>query len=89
MPQKKVFGRIECCYCIPTVFFHATTFKKNSQRANNKTEGCKILAQTGCELLPQIRFLWKSWLASLAIISHHAMSNQNIHQRIDHEYKDV
>ena len=29
-------------------------FKKNSQIANHKAEGCIILAQSGCELLPQI-----------------------------------
>ena len=58
--QKRFFGKIDCYYCIPTVFFHATTFKKSPQRANNKTEGCIILAQTGCELLLQTRIFWKS-----------------------------
>ena len=59
LPQKRFFGKINCYYCIPTVLFHATTFQKKSQRANNKTEGCIILAQTGCELLSQKGFFRK------------------------------
>ena len=56
LPEKRIFGKIDC---IPAVFFHATTFQKNPQRANNKTEGYIILAQTGCELLSQKGFFWK------------------------------
>ena len=60
-PQNRFFGKIDCYHCILTVFFHATPFKKSPQRANNKTEGCIILAQTGCKLLPQTRIFSKSW----------------------------
>ena len=58
---KRDFGKIDYYYCIPTVFFDATTFKKSPQRANNKTEGCIILPETRCEFLPQTRIFWKSW----------------------------
>ena len=58
--EKRYFGKFGCYYCIPSVFFHATTFQKNHQRANHKTEGCIIFAQTGCDLLPKKFFLWKS-----------------------------
>ena len=26
LPQKRFFGKSDCYYCLPTVFFHATTF---------------------------------------------------------------
>ena len=58
--HKRFFGKIDCEYCLPTAFFHATTFKKSTQKANNKTEDCIILAQTGCKLLLQTRIFWKS-----------------------------
>ena len=58
---RRDFGKIDYYYCIPTVFFDATTFKKSPERANNKTEGCIILLQTRCEFLPQTRIFWKSW----------------------------
>ena len=58
--QKRIFGKIDCDYCLPTVFFHAKTFKKSSQKANNKTEDCIFLVQTGCELLLQMGIFWKS-----------------------------
>ena len=50
--QKRFFGKIDCDYCLPIVFFHATTFKKNPHKANNKTEDYIVLAQTGYELFP-------------------------------------
>ena len=75
---KEIFGKIDCYYCVPTVFFHTTTFKKIPQRANNKTEGCIILGQTGCELLLQTRIFWKSWplllCSSFCIPSYYAIS---------------
>ena len=58
--HKRFFGKIDCEYCLPTAFFHATTFKKSTQKANNKTEDCIILAQTGCELFLQAESFWKS-----------------------------
>ena len=88
LPQKRFFGKIDCYLFIPTVFFHATTFQKKSQRGNNKTEGCIIMAQTGCELFSQNGFFGKvdQHCFGLAIASHHAMSFQNICHRVDHEY---
>ena len=59
--QRRFFGKIDCYCYMPTVFIHATTFPENSQRANNKTEGYIILAQTGCELPFQKGFFWKRW----------------------------
>ena len=61
LPEKRCFGKIDYYYCIPTVHFHATTFQKNPQRANHKIEGCIILSQIGCKLLPQKGIFWKSW----------------------------
>ena len=79
LPQKRLFGKIDCYYCIPTAFFHATTFKKSSHRAYNKTESCIILAQTQCELLLETRIFWKSWptllWSSYCILSCYAISN--------------
>ena len=37
LPQKRFFSKIDCYYCVPTVFFNATTFRKNPQKAYNKT----------------------------------------------------
>ena len=86
---KEFFGKIDCYHWIPTVFFHATIFLKSPQRANNKTEGCIILVQTGCELLLQTRKVGKVDQSRfvLAIVSHHAMPYHNIYHRVDHEYK--
>ena len=61
LSRKSFFGKIDCYYCIPTVFFHATTFKKNPQRTNNKTKTSIILAQTGYQLLLKKGIFWKSW----------------------------
>ena len=58
--QKRFFGKTECDYCLPVVFSHTTTFKKSPQKANNKTEDCIILAQSGGELLLQTAIFWKS-----------------------------
>ena len=59
MPQKRFLAKLTGTIA-PAAFFHAKTFKKSRQRANNKTTGCIILAQTGCELLPQIGIFRKS-----------------------------
>ena len=58
---KEMFWQSCLLLCIATLFLLATTFQKNSQRANHKTEGCIILAQSGCDLLPQKGTFWKSW----------------------------
>ena len=66
-----------------------TTFKKSPQKANNKTEDCIILAQTGCELLLQTRIFGKvhQHCFGPAIVSHHALSfHENCH-RLDRENK--
>ena len=60
LPQKNYFGKIDCYHCTPTVYLHATTFKKNRQRANHKKEGCIIVAKIGSSLLPQSDIFWKS-----------------------------
>ena len=36
-PQEIFFGKIECYYCLPTVFYQATTFQKSPQMANHET----------------------------------------------------
>ena len=58
---KEMFWQSCLLLCIATLFLLATAFQKNSQRANHKTEGCIILAQSGCDLLPQKGTFWKSW----------------------------
>ena len=60
LPQKNYFGKIYCYHCTHTVYLHATTFKKDPQRANHEKEGCIIVAQIGCRLLPQSDIFWKS-----------------------------
>ena len=52
-PQKRYFGKVDCYYCMSTVFFHTTKYQKNPQRSNHNTESSIILAQTECELHPQ------------------------------------
>ena len=60
LPQNRYFGKIDCYYCMPTVYLRAKTFLKNPQRANHKIKGCIILAQIGCKLLTQKDIFWKS-----------------------------
>ena len=52
-PQKRFFVKIGCYYCLPTIFCHATTFRKNSQRENQDSEVRIILAKIGCKLYLQ------------------------------------
>ena len=87
--RKRYFGKFGCYYCIPSVFSHATTSQKNNQRANHKAEGCIILAQTGCDLLPKKFFFGKvdQNCFSLSTVSHHAMSFQINRHRVDQENK--
>ena len=59
--HKRCFSKVDCYYCLPDLFLHATTFQKNPERTNHGTEGCIILAQIGFESLPQKVIFWKSW----------------------------
>ena len=66
-PQEIFFGEIECYYCLPTVFYQATTFKK-VLRWQIMKQGCTILAQSGPKLsfLPNRNFLEK--LHNIALV---------------------
>ena len=59
-PKRDFFGKIECYYCLPTVFFHTTEFQKIPQRENQGTEGWIILDQIRCDLLAQKGIFWSS-----------------------------
>ena len=48
--------------------------KKNPQRANHGTEGCIILAQIGCELLPQKVIFLKKLTIVLTTVSNQGTS---------------
>ena len=60
---------------------------RNPRRANHETEHWIILAQIGCELLPQERIFTKvdQRCVVLTIAYHHAISFQNNCHRADHE----
>ena len=87
--EKIYFGKFGCYYCIPSVFFHATTFQKIYISANHKAEGGIILAQTGCDLLPKKFFFGKvdQNCFSLNTVAHHAMSFQINRHTVDQENK--
>ena len=82
---KEFFGKIDCYYRIPTVFFHATTFKKIPQRQKVAWFWPKL----GTSYFSKQEFFGKvdQNCFVLPIVSHHAMPYQNICHRADHEYK--
>ena len=60
-PQEIFFGKIECYYCLPTVFYHATTVQKSPQMANHETRLHNFGSKWAQVVLSTKReFFWKS-----------------------------
>ena len=88
-PKKRFFGKIDCYYCLQTVFFYVTTSRKILKEQILRLKVAYFWAKLGASYFPKRNLFVKGnqHCFGLTIVYHDAMSFKKNYHRTDNENK--